>query len=238
MSSEEDAPVLDDDELEDGTSSSEGDHGDDDHDDEEDHDDDDHDDDDDDDDGDPPCFTRGTTMRTKHGGVLVEELAIGDLLWTEAHGYQPIRWICRRKVSAQGEFAPIRIRAGALGADHDILVSPAHRMLVQGPEVELLFGMPKALIAAKDLVNDTTILRETGLKTVEYFHILFDQHEVLEAHGTLSESFFPDSVTVDDFGSEQRKELFALFPELENGAQGYVNAYPNLMACEVVLLGR
>ncbi len=185
----------------------------------------------------PPCFTRGTAMRTKHGAVPVENLAIGDQVWTEAHGYQPIRWIYRREVAAIGAFAPIRIRAGAHGADRDILVSPAHRMLVQGPEIELLFGTPKALVAAKDLVNDSTVVREAGLKTVEYFHILFDRHEVLEAHGTLSESFFPDTATVGGFGRAQRKELFALFPELEFGAQSFGVAYPGLLGYEAALLG-
>ena len=166
----------------------------------------------------------------------VEKLAIGDQLWTEAHGYQPIRWIFRRRVPAVGAFAPIRIRAGVLGAEQDILVSPAHRMLVQGPEIELLFGMPKALVAAKDLVNDRTIMRETGLKTVEYYHILFDRHEVLEAHGTLSESFFPAMATVGRFGRAQRNELFALFPELEYSTQAIEIAYPGLLGYEAALL--
>ena len=186
----------------------------------------------------PPCFTRGTEIRTASGEVRVEDLTIGDMIWTEGHGLQPIRWICQRIVPAKGDFAPIRICAGTLGAVRDILVSPAHRMLLQGPEIELLFGVTKALVAAKDLLNDQTILRETTLETVEYFHILFDQHEVLEAHGTLSESFFPHAATVEDFGAEQRKELFALFPELARGSDGYAVAYPGLLAHEVSLIQR
>ena len=97
--------------------------------------------------------------------------------------------------------------------------------------------MSKALVAAKELVNGHTITRETTLETVEYFHILFDQHEVLQAHGTLSESFFPDPNSISDVDSAQRKELFTLFPELEFGTQGYSIAYPGLMPYEVVLLG-
>ncbi|HIP22083.1 MAG TPA: Hint domain-containing protein [Rhodobacteraceae bacterium] len=184
----------------------------------------------------PCCFTRGTAIRTARGEVLVEDLIIGDAIWTEGHGVQPIRWICQREVRAEGSFAPIRIRAGTLGADRDILVSPAHRMLIQGPEIEVIFGMPKALVAAKDLVNDTTITRETTLETVEYFHILSDQHEVLQAHGTLSESFFPDAPSIGDIDSAQREELFALFPELETSTHGYSIAYPGLMPHEVALL--
>jgi hypothetical protein len=151
---------------------------------------------------------------------------------------QPVRWVFQREVAAKGAFAPIRICAGTLDADRDILVSPAHRMLVTGPEIELLFGVPKALVAAKDLVNDRNIYRETSLATVEYFHILLDQHEVLEAHGTLSESFFPFGAAIEDFGSEQRAELYALFPELEFGNHNYSVAYPSLLAHESSLLTR
>lgn len=150
---------------------------------------------------------------------------------------QPIRWIYRREVQAKGSFAPIKITSGTLGADRDLLVSPAHRMLVRGSNVEVLFGMPKALVAAKDLVNGRTIIRETTLKTVEYFHILFDQHEVLQAHGTLSESFFPDAASIKDVDSAQRKELFSLFPELALSTHTYSIAYPGLMPYEVALLG-
>jgi len=182
------------------------------------------------------CFTRGTAIRTARGEVLVEDLISGDLIWTEARGLQPIRWICQREVPATGDFAPIRICAGTLGADRDILVSPAHRMLIQGREVELLCGVPKALVAAKDMVNGTTILRDTTLKTVEYFHLLFDQHEVLEAHGTLSESFLPHPENVGDFHAKQREELFALFPELKFGGDGYTPAYPPLLAHEAAML--
>ncbi len=187
---------------------------------------------------DPHCFTRGTAIRTARGEVLVEDLIIGDMVWTEGHGMQPIRWICQREVRAEGDFAPIRISAGTLSADRDILVSPAHRMLVQGPEVDVLFGVSKALVAAKDMVNGVTITRDTSQPMVEYFHILFDQHEVLQAHGTLSESFFPHTTAVEDFGGEQRKELFALFPELQFGAGSYSVAYPGLMSHEAALLGR
>lgn len=186
----------------------------------------------------PPCFTRGTYMRTQHGEVLIEDLVIGDRLWTEAHGYQPVRWICNRSIAAKGEFAPIKICAGTLGADRDILVSPEHRMLIEGADIELIFGVSKALVAAKDLVNDSTIRVETGMETVEYFHILFDQHEILQAHGTLSESFYPHDNAVGHFSNRQRNELFKIFPELEGATGTYSIAYPGLMAHEVALLSR
>jgi Ca2+-binding RTX toxin-like protein len=40
-----------------------------------------------------PCFTTGTMIRTPHGDVRIEELAIGDLVCTLDNGPQPLRWI-------------------------------------------------------------------------------------------------------------------------------------------------
>jgi len=194
-----------------------------------------HDDDDDDDDN-PPCFTRGTLIKTDHGEVLVEDLAVGDLIWTQENSYQPVRWVFHREVAAKGRFAPIRIKAGTLGAKQDLLVSPAHRMLIQSVELGPLFGLKEAFVAAKDLLNDTTITRETSLETVEYFHLLFDKHQVLEAHGTLSESFFPQGSAVENFCTDQKEELFALFPELEFGSGDFSVARPSLQPHEALLI--
>jgi hypothetical protein len=190
----------------------------------------------DDDDDNPPCFARETCIKTNRGAVPVEALMEGDMVWTLENGYQPLRWVFHREVAAKGRFAPIRIKTGTLGATRDLLVSPAHRMLVQGAELAVLFGLEEAFVAAKDLVNGTTIMQEASLETVEYFHLLFDAHQVLEAHGTLSESFFPHAEAINGFGAEQKEELFALFPELAFSAGGFCVARPSLHPHEAALL--
>ncbi|HSG35997.1 MAG TPA: Hint domain-containing protein, partial [Paracoccaceae bacterium] len=87
------------------------------------------------------CFTPKTLIATPRGARPVETLKVGDLVMTRDHGMQPIRWIQSRSVSGIGQFAPIRLQKGVLtGMEDDLVVSPRHRVLLQGYRAELLFG--------------------------------------------------------------------------------------------------
>ena len=115
-----------------------------------------------------------------------------------------------------GDLAPILIRKGALGNDRDLRVSPQHRMLLQGWQAEMLFGEEEVLATAKSLVNDHSILRDEGGE-VEYFHILFDTHEIIYAEGAPSESFHPGEQGWKALDQATRNEILTLFPELADG---------------------
>ncbi len=159
----------------------------------------------------PPCFAAGTRIATARGEVAVEDLAVGDVVLTMDSGLKPIRWIGRRSVPGTGDFAPIRIRAGAVGNVRDLVVSPMHRILVRGWQAELYFGDSELLVAAKHLVDGRRI-HVDPVPEVEYFHILFDQHEVIFSDGAATESFFPGEQILAD-AAAIRQELEALFPE-------------------------
>ena len=167
------------------------------------------------------CFTRGTLIKTDQGERPIEELAAGDMVLTMDHGYQPIRWIGSSKRAATGDLAPILIRKGALGNDRDLRVSPQHRMLLQGWQAELLFGELEVLATAKSLLNDHSILRDEGGE-VEYFHMLFDTHEIIYAEGCPSESFHPGQQGWKALDQATRDEILTLFPQL---AEGNFNDY-------------
>jgi Ca2+-binding RTX toxin-like protein len=166
------------------------------------------------------CFTRGARILTPAGERLIEDLRAGDLVETLDHGPQAIRWIGSSRRAAQGDLAPVLIRAGALGNARDLRVSPQHRMLVTGWQVNLLFGEDEVLVPAKALVNGTTILRDPG-GVVEYFHMLFDQHEVIWAEGAPSESFHPGQQGWNALDSATRAEILGLFPALGTAFSGY-----------------
>lgn len=161
-----------------------------------------------------PCFVAGTMIATPHGEVAVDQLNPGDLVLTRDDGPQPVRWIGSRCVEAQGDFAPIRIRAGAFGAARDLLVSPQHRVLVGDPVAELLFGEGEVLVKAKDLVNDRTVTRECG-DEVTYVHVMFDQHQVIYSEGIATESFLPGPQSTNLLDQPVLEEICALFPELD-----------------------
>lgn len=166
------------------------------------------------------CFTSGSLIKTDAGELAIEDLSVGDMVQTMDHGYQPIRWIGSNKVKAEGSLAPIVIRKDTLGNDRDLKVSPQHRMLLQGWQADLMFGSNEVLATAKSLINDSTIFRLEGGE-VEYFHILFDTHEIVWANGCPSESFHPGEQGMNSLEEEMQSEIYALFPELEQNVGSY-----------------
>ncbi|WP_428544758.1 Hint domain-containing protein [Profundibacter sp.] len=183
------------------------------------------------------CFVRGTKIETADGPVAVEDLKTGDMVRTVDNGLQPLRWIGRRTVPAENAFAPILIRKGALGNTEDLRVSPQHRVLLSGWRAEINLGLPEVLAPAKSLINGETILRETGGE-VEYFHIMFDRHELVYAAGIESESFHPGDMGWNALTDETREEILTLFPELrDEGVKAYgATARPTIKSREAQML--
>jgi hypothetical protein len=163
--------------------------------------------------GDVVCFCRGTMIETKSGARPVEDLREGDLILTRDNGYQPLRWVTSSTIGGRGPQAPIRIAAGALGNDTELMVSPLHKMLISGWRAELYLGQDEALVMAKSLVNGDTI-RPAPCLTVEYFHIMFDRHEIVLSNNCWSESFYPGEQALKTLDQDARADLFSKFPEL------------------------
>ncbi|MEP2029385.1 MAG: Hint domain-containing protein [Paracoccaceae bacterium] len=158
----------------------------------------------------PPCFTPGALVETPQGQRLIETLKQGDMVNTLDHGPQPLLWIGWQKARAVGVFAPVRFEVGAIGNTTPITVSQQHRMMISGWQAELYYGLPEVFVTAKHLVDGEAIRLCPG-GTVEYIHLLFEQHEVILADGVPSESYYPvHALTNDDFGA--RHEIEALFP--------------------------
>ncbi|WP_406735643.1 Hint domain-containing protein [Thioclava sp. GXIMD4215] len=161
----------------------------------------------------PLCFGAGTLIDTLYGPRPVETLQKGDFVQTADHGPQPILWIGHRRVEAKDRFAPIRFAAGTLGNTQQLEVSQQHRMLMRGWQAECLFDEDEVLVCASDLQNDRTIyIRQGGM--VDYFHLLFDAHEIISANGIPSESFHPGQAGLASLQQPQRRAFLQLFPEL------------------------
>lgn len=171
-----------------------------------------------------PCFTRGTMISTVNGEVAVEDLKAGDLVLTKDHGPQLVRWIGSKAIDSllddrNEKMRPIRIRKGALGNDlpeADLLVSPQHRVLVRSNIVKKMFGADEVLVAAKQLLQIDGIDIATDIETVEYFHILFDRHEVIISNGAETESLYTGPEAIKSLPLESVEEIFAIFPELRD----------------------
>lgn len=168
------------------------------------------------------CFAAGTLIATERGEVAIEELRSGDLVFTRDNGLQPIRWIGSRKLRVGAlqnnpKLQPIRIKAGALGTGvpaMDLLVSPQHRVLVRSTIAQKMFGTAEVLVAAKQLVLLDGIDIAEDVQEVEYFHMLFDGHEVVISNGAETESLYTGPEALKSVGKAALEEIFALFPDL------------------------
>ena len=174
-----------------------------------------------------PCFTKGTLILTPHGEVPVEDLRVGDLVCTLDNGPQPIRWIgsrqfeLRHTADATNKLSPVRIMANALGnglPKRDLLVSRQHRMLISSKIAARMFEGSDILGSAIMLTPLAGIFVDASVHNVEYFHLLFDQHEVIFAEGAPTESLYTGAEALKAVSTEARQEILTLFPELDSAA--------------------
>lgn len=163
---------------------------------------------------DVPCFTPGTLILTPAGERPIETLEAGDLVVTRDRGAQRIRWIGKKTVTGKGALAPILLDGlSNFGPGRPLLVSPQHRVLIEGYPAELHFGISEVLVAAKHLLG-AGIARVQPMARVTYLHLMFDAHEVIYANGAPTESFFAGDVGLSALAAESRAELLSVFPEL------------------------
>jgi hypothetical protein len=180
------------------------------------------------------CFTHGTQIDTPNGPVAVETLSKGDLVTTLDHGVQAIQWAGRSMFShaaltEKENLRPIVIKAGALGDGmpaRDMAVSPQHRVLVRSDIAKSMFGHDEVFVAAKHLcaIDGIDVMAPNG--DVEYFHVLFDNHNVLLSNGALTESFYTGPWALKSISEKARQEIFALYPEIQEEGYKPVSARP------------
>jgi hypothetical protein len=168
------------------------------------------------------CFVQGTLITTADGQTPVEDLKVGDLVQTLDRGFQPMRWVGRRHVDAielaeNENLRPIRIRTDVISAGNDVgslLVSPQHRIMIASKVTERMFGDTEVLVAAKQLLAIDGVDIADDLEDVTYFHILFDQHEIIYADQVPTESLYLGEEAQKSLSPEGREEVYALFPEV------------------------
>lgn len=168
------------------------------------------------------CFAGGVQIETRDGARAVEDLAVGDSVRTLDHGYQKIRWIGRRRLdgvelAVNPKLRPICIDAGALGPglpSRDLRVSPQHRILARSKIARRMFGVDEVLIPAKKLLPLEGVHIDTPAEGIEYYHILFDRHEIVFSNGSPTESLFTGPEALKSLSPAALAEIHALFPEI------------------------
>jgi Hint domain len=135
------------------------------------------------------CFAAGTLIVTSDGPRPVETLDVGDMVATADHGLQAVTWTGRISVLPnQREHWPIVIPPGLLGNDTALVVSPQHRLEIQHPMAELLFGSHDVLVPAVALLDVPGVRRLRPVVGVTYHHFACAGHELVRANGAWAET--------------------------------------------------
>ncbi|MCX7559448.1 Hint domain-containing protein [Sulfitobacter sp. F26204] len=157
-------------------------------------------------------FTRGTHITMSSGEQRkIEHLKVGDRILTRDDGVQTIRWISQSTARAVGDFAPIKINAGTLNNDHDLIVSPDHRLFIYQRSDEVGVGRAELLVKARHLVNGMTVTVMDG-GFVDYFQLLFDSHQIIYAEGIAAETMLIDTRTKSVLPLELSEALGEVIP--------------------------
>ncbi|MGH1577615.1 Hint domain-containing protein [Planktotalea sp.] len=181
------------------------------------------------------CFAEGTKIQTSFGSFAIEDIRAGDSVVTLENGLQDVLWVGKSTVRGHGKLAPVCFAPEAVGNSEELLLSPNHRVQIGNPIVQLYFGSEAALVAAKSLVNGTTITRRM-VDEITYYHILTAQHDIVFANGAPAETLFLGSSSQPALSDEAIEEISTLFPELFEEQVDKSAAFPCLRAYEAKLL--
>ena len=171
----------------------------------------------------PACYAPGTLIDTLHGSRAVEALAEGDQIRTVDGRTAAVRWIWRQSLRARNPgaaYAPILIRAGALGPDRpviDLVVSAQHRICVGGfNQLEECFAEP-VFVPAKALLGIAGVELLPVKRHTKWVHIACDAHHPIYANGCASETLLVGPVVLDTLTDRLKASLIGTF--LKGGAQ-------------------
>ncbi|WP_298292389.1 Hint domain-containing protein [uncultured Litoreibacter sp.] len=185
-----------------------------------------------------PCFASDTLIETKHGSVPAEQIKAGDLLRGLDGAWHRVLWshaVRQNLCGAPDGRRPILISKGALGRGRparDLVVSSQHRILIGHPSQGAGLARRPMLVPAKSLQHLRGVRKMLGKASITWVHFACQSHQVIEAHGCLSETILLGATCLGQLPAYERLRLLALFghnPKGEAALNGPA-AYPCLGA--------
>lgn len=171
------------------------------------------------------CFARGTLLASPTGPRPVEQVRRGQWLTTLDNGPRKVRWVGsrvlgREDLQANPRLQPVRIAKGALGCglpERDLIVSRQHRVMASSAIVGRMAECDEVLVAAHHLVGLPGIEQVIPDDGVEYWHVLFEGHEILLSEGAPTESLWPGQQAMESLGPTALQEIRYAMPHLVDG---------------------
>ena len=130
-----------------------------------------------------PSLTAHTPIKTHLGDKFVKDIRRGDVVMTACGTLVPVLQVVRKTFPALGNFHPIRLRAGYFGLTRDIVVAPNQKIVVQGTDVEYMFGHEAVLLPARHLAGHFAALPAHGPELVTYYQLILPGHGTVMASG-------------------------------------------------------
>jgi hypothetical protein len=102
------------------------------------------------------CLAGDMRVRTNRGALPAQDLNVGDMVWTADHGFQPVQWLGRTKLSAEylsqhPKQQPITLTKDSLAPGFPrsaLTLSRQHRVLVSSLIAERMTGKFEVLVPA------------------------------------------------------------------------------------------
>jgi Hint domain-containing protein len=137
-----------------------------------------------------PSLTAETPIATPEGYRPVADLKRGDLVVAHDGRSVPVLHKVCRTVPARGAFQPVQLRAPYFDLLQDITVGASQRLMLDGSDVEYLFGREEILIPSGHLTGTHSAIKADSGPVVTYTQILLPAHEAPIAAGCPVESLF------------------------------------------------
>lgn len=166
------------------------------------------------------CFGPETRIETPTGPRRIEDLKPGDEVLTLDNGPQTLLWIGKRDVALDGgrdAQTPILFPRDTLAPgfpNRDLILSPQHRVMVSSDKNDDVTGGDKVFAPARALAKRPGVRRMNGRKSITYYSLMTERHEVLFANGVPAESFYPTTYSLSLLSGFEQLKVRSLIPRL------------------------
>ncbi|MFK7877993.1 MAG: Hint domain-containing protein [Paracoccaceae bacterium] len=163
------------------------------------------------------AFARGTVIRTPNGAVAIEDLQPGDPVAIQDGGVATVKWIGSGACRPTQANPLVRILPQSFGpARPDVFVTlgPGAQISHCSPHDRAEQPDQRPLRPAKEFVDGVHIIQITPPTPVTLYHLVLDQHAIIQAGGLECESFHPCVDTFQAMSHGLQGHFLRLFPHI------------------------